>query len=177
MSDEAGFTHMFHEHYEAVLRYAWRRVGPVEAADIAAETFKVAWEKYHRFPSGQPLPWLYATARNLISNAIRRDNRRDGLLWDGSLMLSDVEDDHAAGVAARQEALTALRSLSEADRELLLLMSWEGLDLRQAAAVVGCSRPTAAMRLHRARKRLSHLLSKDAPPIADRKPSFEGNSL
>ncbi|WP_344220253.1 RNA polymerase sigma factor [Nonomuraea bangladeshensis] len=123
------------------------------------------------------MPWLYATARNLISNAIRRDNRRDGLIWDGSLMLSDIEEDHAAGVAARQEALAALRSLSEADRELLLLMSWEGLDLRQAAAVVGCSRPTAAMRLHRARRRLRYLLSEDASPIADRKPSYEGNIL
>ncbi|GAA1773384.1 hypothetical protein GCM10009734_97960 [Nonomuraea bangladeshensis] len=92
-------------------------------------------------------------------------------------MLSDIEEDHAAGVAARQEALAALRSLSEADRELLLLMSWEGLDLRQAAAVVGCSRPTAAMRLHRARRRLRYLLSEDASPIADRKPSYEGNIL
>ncbi|GAA4222665.1 RNA polymerase sigma-70 factor (ECF subfamily) [Streptosporangium album] len=173
MNDEADFTHMFQEHYEAVLRYAWRRVGPADAPDIAAETFKIAWEKYDRFPRDQPLPWLYVTARNLTSNLLRREQRRDGLA--GSLS-EDVtrhgpEDDHAATVAARQTALAALNDLSDGDRELVLLVCWEGLDLRQAAAIVGCSRPAAAMRLHRARKRLQHLLA-DQPQLTDRRPSY-----
>ncbi|WP_269750555.1 hypothetical protein [Herbidospora daliensis] len=37
MNDEADFTRMFQEHYTPVLRYAWRRAGPADAADIAAE--------------------------------------------------------------------------------------------------------------------------------------------
>ncbi|WP_433222468.1 RNA polymerase sigma factor [Microtetraspora malaysiensis] len=174
MSDEASFTSMFQKHYEAVLRYAWRRVGPADAADVAAETFKIAWEKYDRVPQDQPLPWLYTTARNLTLNLIRRDNRRDAIadsLSEG-LTRHGAEEDHAATLAARQAALAALNSLSDGDRELVLLMSWEGLDLRQAAAVVGCSRSTAAMRLHRIRRRLRHLLVEESQPITDRQPSF-----
>ncbi|GII42100.1 RNA polymerase sigma factor [Planotetraspora phitsanulokensis] len=174
MSDEAGFTSMFQEHYESVLRYAWRRVGPADAPDVAAETFRVAWEKYDRFPHDQPLPWLYTTARNLTLNLIRRDNRRDALVdsLSDDVTRNGAEEDHAGTFAARQAALAALNSLSDGDRELVLLMSWEGLDLRQAAAVVGCSRSTAAMRLHRIRKRLRHLLVEESQPIADRQPSF-----
>ena len=52
----------------------------------------------------------------------------------------------------------ALATLAERDREALLLISWDGLSPGQAAAVLGCSRPTFAMRLHRARKRLSAAL-------------------
>ena len=49
-------------------------------------------------------------------------------------------------------------SLPEQDRELLLLMAWEHLELRQAAEVLGVRPNTLAVRLHRARRRLSAAL-------------------
>ncbi|GAA3135470.1 RNA polymerase sigma factor [Streptosporangium carneum] len=178
MNDEASFTRMFQEHYESVLRYAWRRVGSADAPDIAAETFKIAWEKYDGFPRDQPLPWLYVTARNLTLNLIRKDRRRERLAdWPGEdLSRHAVEQDHAYAVTARQAALAALDGLSDDDRELVLLVSWEGLDLRQAAVVVGCSRPVASMRLHRARKRLRRLLA-DEPQSVGRHPSYGENAV
>ncbi|WP_460353566.1 RNA polymerase sigma factor [Actinoallomurus acanthiterrae] len=166
LSDEQAFTRMFEDHYEAVLRYAWRRAGPAYASDIAAETFKIAWEKFDRIPHDRPLPWLYTTARNLTLNLIRGDRRRTELIESlgADLAHDGAEGDHAATVAARHAALAALSRLSETDRELVLLICWEGLDLRQAAAVTGCSRATAAMRLHRARKRLGRLLVNEQRP-------------
>jgi RNA polymerase sigma factor (sigma-70 family) len=165
LSDDEEFTAMFREHYEAVLRYAWRRVGPDDAADVAAETFRVAWEKRGRYPGDDPLPWLYGTARNLVLNLMKRDRRRDRLVdsLSGDLAWRSVEADNAAVVAARQTALAALDELSDRDRELVLLVCWEGLDLRRAAAAAGCSRTAAAMRLHRARKRLRDLLDGPRP--------------
>ncbi|MEW1841166.1 sigma-70 family RNA polymerase sigma factor [Nonomuraea angiospora] len=156
MDEEADFTRLFQEHYESVLRYAWRRVGPADAPDIANETFRIAWEKRREIPPDRPLPWLYGTARNLIRNLVKKEKRREGLL-----PLHDVDDigDHAVTVAARQAALTALNSLNDSDRELVLLVAWEGLDLREAAQVAGCSRAAAAMRLHRARRRLEQSLT------------------
>ncbi|MGK5557235.1 RNA polymerase sigma factor, partial [Actinomadura kijaniata] len=166
MNDDDGFTRMFRDHYEAVLRYAWRRVGPADAADVAAETFRIAWERRDRLPDDDPRPWLYATARNVALNLVRRDRRRDGLLdaLAGDLARRDGEGDHAAAVAvaARQTALAALAGLGERERELVMLVCWEGLDLKGAAAAAGCSRTAAAMRLHRARRRLRHLLG-DTP--------------
>jgi RNA polymerase sigma-70 factor, ECF subfamily len=55
------------------------------------------------------------------------------------------------------------------DRELLLLIAWEGLEPSQTARVLGCSRNAPAVRLHRARKRLAAALSDadtDDPPAS-----------
>jgi RNA polymerase sigma-70 factor (ECF subfamily) len=49
----------------------------------------------------------------------------------------------------------ALRALPGAERELLALSSWEGLDPGRIAVVLGCSRNAARIRLHRARKRFA----------------------
>nr|WP_240974122.1 sigma factor-like helix-turn-helix DNA-binding protein [Nonomuraea sp. FMUSA5-5] len=64
--------------------------------------------------------------------------------------------------------MAALDDLREDDRELVLLLAWEGLDLHQAAKALGCSWPTARMRLHRARKRLNRLLTDDGQATATR---------
>ncbi|MGA2013433.1 MAG: sigma-70 region 4 domain-containing protein [Solirubrobacteraceae bacterium] len=52
----------------------------------------------------------------------------------------------------------ALARLPERDREVLLLVAWEGLSTQQAATVLDCSPRTFSMRLHRARRRLSAAL-------------------
>ncbi len=59
----------------------------------------------------------------------------------------------------------ALQTLSDGDRELLLLVAWEQLDARDLAAVLGCSVPTTAVRLHRARRRLRQALTAPATDL------------
>ena len=54
-----------------------------------------------------------------------------------------------AMVAAR-----ALRHLAEDDREILMLVGWEGLRSAELARLLGCSPTAARIRLHRARARL-----------------------
>ena len=64
----------------------------------------------------------------------------------------------------------ALERLPEADQEALRLIGWEELDLAGAAAAMGCSRSTMAVRLHRARRRMLRALRAieqlDSPPAA-----------
>ena len=50
--------------------------------------------------------------------------------------------------------LTALAELSELEREAVLLVAWDGLANRDAAAVAGCSLRAFEVRLSRARARL-----------------------
>jgi DNA-directed RNA polymerase specialized sigma24 family protein len=52
----------------------------------------------------------------------------------------------------------AWAELNETDREVLALVAWEELRVRDAALVLGCSPPVFSVRLHRARRRLEHLL-------------------
>ena len=61
----------------------------------------------------------------------------------------------------------ALASLGERDREALLLIAWEELSVSEAAVAVGCSRGAFAVRLHRARRRLSLALAHEAGRVLE----------
>jgi hypothetical protein len=52
------------------------------------------------------------------------------------------------------ELAAAFGSLAGRDREVLALEAWEGLNAGEVAAVLGCSRNAARIRLHRARRRV-----------------------
>jgi RNA polymerase sigma-70 factor (ECF subfamily) len=141
------------------LAYCLRRVGDRAAAeDVAAETFLVAWRRLDAMPAGDELPWLLGIARHTILNERRSDRRRERLLARvmAQGMAGATESDAPAGASGAIHA--ALARLSERDREVLMLTTWDGLDQRRAAAVVGCSEGAFKVRLHRARKRLARAL-------------------
>jgi DNA-directed RNA polymerase specialized sigma24 family protein len=54
--------------------------GCPDAEDLVARTLEIAWRRIDDVPAGEPLPWLYAVARNLWRNQTRRDRRRRELL-------------------------------------------------------------------------------------------------
>jgi RNA polymerase sigma-70 factor (ECF subfamily) len=152
----ARFEELFTCHHDDVLRYFVRRLDiRADAADLVAETLLVAWRRLDEVPDTQILPWLYGVARRVLSNHRRGETRRHGLadrLRDD--LRTVVPDPQPVAV----EAAEAFRQLSDADREVLSLVAWEGLDSTQLAAVLDCSRNTAMVRLHRARRRLERLL-------------------
>src|SRR6186713_743463 len=63
-SAEARFREVF-SHLGAVTAYARRR-GSRDPDAIAAEAMTIAWRRLADVPADDPLPWLYATARNLV---------------------------------------------------------------------------------------------------------------
>ncbi len=74
--------------------------------------------------------------------------------------------DLAEAAGLRHDLAQALAGLSERDRELVLLVAWEGLTLAEAAAALGCRRGAAAVRLHRARRRLHIAMDGESPALA-----------
>jgi RNA polymerase sigma-70 factor, ECF subfamily len=157
----ARLTRLFEEHHGTVLAYATRRVGPHAAADVAAETFAVATRRVHELPSGGELPWLLATARNVLLASARADARRtdrETRAHDRSHPTVAAEPDHAGRAAELDVVLRALGRLGEPDRELLLLVAWDGLPLNQAAIVLGCSAGAVRVRWLRARRRFADAL-------------------
>ena len=65
----------------------------------------------------------------------------------------------ASSVAERDALRTALARLPEEDRELLMLVRWDGLSLRDAGEVLGVPEGTVSSRLHRARTKLRTILA------------------
>lgn len=151
---EERFRALFARHYPAVYRYAGRRLGADEAADAAAEAFTVAWRKIGHVPAEpDTLPWLYGVARRVVANAERSRRRRHRLTARAAAGLT--EEDPSSD---RAGVLSALAGLRPADREVLRLAAWEGLGPGQIGAVLRCSPNAAAIRLHRARRRLEQAL-------------------
>jgi RNA polymerase sigma factor (sigma-70 family) len=158
MSSAARFEELFRSHYRDVLRYAQRRTDPVQAEEVASETFAICWARLHRVPD-PALPWLYAVARKCLANRRRAASRRVVVRVD-----ERVGRDPAEQLAERDAILRAFVALSVRDREALRLFAWEGLSLADAARAAGTSRAAFAMRLHRARRRLAAEL--DSPHLS-----------
>jgi RNA polymerase sigma-70 factor (ECF subfamily) len=62
----------------------------------------------------------------------------------------------------------ALARLRPMDRELLMLVAWDGLDTPQAAHVLGISPAMFSVRIHRARKRLMKELDSGGHSLSER---------
>jgi RNA polymerase sigma-70 factor, ECF subfamily len=146
---------LFAEHAPAVRAYGLRRTDPASADDIISEVFVVAWRRLDDLPREAALPWLLGCARRLLPNQ-RRGGRTRALALRDRLAGEPARDGLFSPDLGLAEALMRLR---EADRELLMLIAWEGLSPAEAARVLGCSPAAAAMRLSRARRRLARALS------------------
>ncbi len=151
------FERVYRDHHSAVRAYVLRRAEPELAQDALSETFLAAWRRLDELP-GDPLPWLLATARRTLSNQRRSVRRLGGLRERIAARATAEVSDPAEQVAEAELVRRALATLSESDREVLMLVAWDGLDPARAAVVAGCSRATFAVRLHRARKRLDRAL-------------------
>lgn len=149
----ARFAALYEENYHLILGYALRRAGGDEAADVVAETFLVAWRRLEEIPTGKDTRlWLYAVARRVIANHERGLRRRERLFERaGAEFAASLRAAHVASVAS--DAAVAFGKLLPADRELLALVAWEGLDTGEIASVCNCSPNAVRIRLYRARRR------------------------
>jgi RNA polymerase sigma factor (sigma-70 family) len=161
---ELAFIAIHKDSYPAVFRFVRRRVeSPEVAEEIAADVFRVVWQKWSDEPRTD-VAWLLTVARNLIGNAYRSRDRQQALqeklratavlrFGDGSESLS-VQD--------------AMAGLREKDRDILQLAYWDGLGTVEIAGVLQCSESAAKVRLHRARAAFRKQMPAGAETITQR---------
>lgn len=156
----------FHRHYQPfVAAFVGRRV-PVDAVpDIVAEVFAIAWKRRRIVPD-DALPWLYRTARNVVGTHYRSTERLAALRTKLLSVPTEAASDAAEVATSRAVLVAAFTALEDEDRELLLLVAWEGLANAEAASALGLSRNAASVRLHRARTRFEQALT-DLPYQAE----------
>lgn len=156
--DDAWFEQLYQRHAPAVLAYARRRT-PADAEDVLVEVFEVAWRRRDRVPP-EPLPWLYATAGNVIAHTLRGDTRR------GRLMAKVAAQPVVPATEEHDRLATAMLTLSADDQEILRLWAWEDLDGAALAQALGCAPGAARTRLHRAKTRLRTAMTNRAEGTA-----------
>ncbi|MFV1999418.1 MAG: RNA polymerase sigma factor [Acidimicrobiia bacterium] len=159
---DVRFTRMYEAYYADVLAYWARRVSRTEAEDVANEVFTVLWRKLDGIDEESTIAWLYGVAHRTIANRWRGNSRRNRLQERLGGLGVETSEPIDVVVVRRDEdrkVLDAMAKLKAADQEVLRLPAWEELSAPQIADVVGCSVSAAEQRLHRAKKRLTKVLS------------------
>jgi RNA polymerase sigma factor (sigma-70 family) len=155
---ERQFREMFEATYPVVVRFARHRgLSGQDLEDCVSATFEVAWRRLDRVPTGEEaVPWLLGVAHNHVRNHRRRIARDRRLIE--RLPAPEPIPGPATSSVTWSEIRHALAGLSAPDRELLILVAWDGLSPSQAAEVLGIRTGAGRTRLHRARSRLAQAI-------------------
>lgn len=144
---------LFEEYHESLVRMLYRRTGDRDRAEeIAQEVFARAVAA----PPRNPRPWLFAVALNLVREAGRKAVRQQRrlVLYKAEQPEATEPPDEIMDRAERiARVRSALESLSERDREALLLKA-EGFNYEDIAATLGLAVGAVGTTLSRARRRL-----------------------
>ena len=150
-----SFDALYLRYRDPVLGYFARRVGePEVAADLMAETFARALERYERSPLDEPLAWLFTIARNLLIDSARRGQveasaRRK--LHLEPLVLDDADIQRIEEVAEAVDLAETVRAtLSATEYETLRARAVDEESYAELALRLRCSEAVARKRVSRA---------------------------
>ena len=151
----------FTDHYREILRYLHRRIGPVVAEEVAAETFATAFARWERFDQKRPVaPWLFGIATNLLRRERRGEVRKLAAYArrgkTRSAPASRTRRSPRLTGEMRQALAAALAAMRHDEREVLLLHAWAELNDGEVAGAFGLPVGTVKSRLSRARPRVGN---------------------
>ena len=179
--DPCGFDLAYDRHRHRVYAFLFRLTG---RADLADDLFQETWLRFSRQAAslcdGSDLgSWLFTVARHLFVSQLRHERARRGDWTAGRHPAAAEVDDLPANPAdtvasassaehglALSELERSLLALTVEDRELLLLVSVEGLSQNEAAAVLGVAAPALRQRVTRARARLAAILDAESTRLS-----------
>ncbi len=155
-SDREAFSWFFTAEYPQVVRLLTVVMNDrALAEDLAQEAFVRLfqhWGKVSRYES--PEAWVRRVALNRAFSWRRREGKRRHL----ERIADDTEDAAPEPLAGRVDVLRAVRALPPRDRALVALYHLEDRPMSEVADVLGLREGAAKVALHRARRRLAHLL-------------------
>lgn len=163
LREKRSFASVAEEHLDDVYRYLLYVTGnPHLAEDLAAETFERALRRWRRFDArrGSARTWLCQLARGTALDHFRAEQRR-----------RRREEAYAAETAETEQPVfgeglspaldQAVRSLSAAEREVVVLRVVLELDGETTASVLGIRPSAVSTRLSRALHKLEERLVSD----------------
>lgn len=150
------FNQVFRALLPEVSKFLARRLDASDVEDIASDLFELAWSKRDKIEKGQELPWLYKSARFLISNHYRKTAGRSRI---SALLAEPVAAPSAEAVALADLGLSqAWSQLGSKEQEVLALWAFEGLEIGEISKVLEISQNAAGIRLSRAKTNLKKAL-------------------
>ena len=172
-ADSDAFEELYCFYLPRLYGFIFRRVRDHSTAeDLTSLTFQRALEAMSEpgFRNETLGGWLYRVASNAVIDHVRAGRRHVPM----ELAYPDSEPgdprDHAADALAaaadRDEVRRALSDLSAGHRAVLVLRFYDQLDNSEMCAVLGCSRPVLALRLHRAIRAMRVAIARGSSDVA-----------
>ena len=129
----------------------------VAAEDVTALAFERAYRKWDRFDPGRGTArgWLFGIARNAALDELRKRRREAPLTHEPAVDPGDELE--------RQATVTrAMAGLPAAERELISLKFYAGLNNTEIAEATGISATNVGTRIHRAMTKLRNACQEDS---------------
>ena len=167
--EASAFAELYDFYMPRVYGFVYRRVRDrCVAEDLTSVTFQRALENVRRcdFRNESFGGWLYRVASNAVVDHVRRDRRYVPMTDVDGELPGDLALDALAAALDRDQLRRALRNLPDNHREVIVLRFYDDLDGPEMCAVLGCSRETLAVRLHRALRALRTAVAKESADVA-----------
>jgi len=161
--DAGAFELLYRRYARPVFGLALRRLGDRgRAEDAMQETFAAIWRaaKTYRPERGPAAPWLFAVARNSISDRGRARREPPAEVPDEP-SLEARPDERAEQSWVSWRVHSALQTLPDHERELIELAYWSGLSQSEIANLVGIPLGTVKTRTRSALARLAGELEEE----------------
>ena len=188
-ADGSAFGELYDYYLPRIYGFIFRRVGERSVAeDLTATTFERALGSVRRsdFRNESFGGWLYRVAANAVVDHVRSGRRfvtleavadhgagddgrspRDGSQrGHGRPTGDEMAVDAFARTLDRDQLARALRGLPEAHRRVLVLRFYDDLEVDEICGLLGCSRATFAVKLHRALAALRGALVRETTDAA-----------
>ncbi len=161
--DRPAFEELYRRYGRAVLGLALRRLGDRgRAEDAAQDAFVAIWRSARTYDSGRGTgaPWLYAVARNAITDGLRRRPEPAAELEDRPGGGPDPADRAEASWTAWR-VHRALEVLPPHERPVIELAYWRGLSQSEIAESLAIPLGTVKTRTRSALARLADALEEE----------------
>jgi RNA polymerase sigma-70 factor (ECF subfamily) len=161
--DRSAFEELHGRYARAVLGLALRRLGDRgRAEDATQDAFVAIWRSARTYDParGRGAPWLYAVARNAITDGLRRMPEPVAELEDGPGRDPDPSDEAEASWTAWR-VHRALEVLPDHERPVIELAYWSGLSQSEIADRLAIPLGTVKTRTRSALSRLADALDEE----------------
>ena len=163
--DRDAFSTLYLKYQPRFLKYCTRVLqnDVALAADIVDEAMIEIWKSAGNF-AGKSLPstWMYSIMRFRLIGYLRKN--KEILLEDDSVAMNMEDtalrpDEELELSQANSSLVTQMGQLSDKHREVLELVYFKELSVREVAVALGISEGTVKTRMFYARKHLKEILS------------------
>jgi RNA polymerase sigma-70 factor (ECF subfamily) len=161
--DRGAFGELVNRYYDSVIRVVYRLCGDMQLAqDAAQEAFIRAWVKLPEYQPRAPFKnWLFRIAVNVALDVLRKSPEESIAEEDQFVLEAQKTPNPETAYLEKEQAdimQTAIRSLPEAARTVLVLREYSQLTYDEIANVLDIPIGTVMSRLNYARNRLRELL-------------------